>query len=423
MPPKKAPAKKKKSADTPQDPEGAVVLNDLLLTVAKLRLQLGYEEKQFNHYLTEKQRIEACWQKSQEELAQQQTNLRVKQLEREDAEDLQRAELKEEQNRNRYIRKEVVLDLLQEYNASSSVMTEQIKATGDDKFKSAQDLRDSQLALREFQARRHHFLWALKIDQDEKVMNLRLEFDQLGRDLEDQAARDLQVLKDEREELRLRDLERIENSKTTEVEKAMAAQVQELLEIKKYFADITVANLDVLKRVKEEHAALKTREQADARTTKQIEMRNKALTEPLKDAQDEIDKLRKHVSTFEEVTRRTDEIRQATNEKEALLKNLSFQKEVLTQQLDLSSKDRDAAADKYRECVIDLQRRTSLKNLVLQKKVAILEASVGDDDKRDDLVSEIEKRKSLKMNLIRDFEQRLGHLRLPIEDLGFTLRT
>ena len=416
MPPRKKASKKPANA---VDPEGAVVQNDLLLTVAKLRLELLYEEKQFNHHLAEKERIAACWQASQEELAKQQTSLRVKQLEKEDAEDLCRAELKEEQKRNRSIRKEVLQDLVSEYKKATLEVTDQIRATGEGRFQSSQHLRDSQLALREFQVRRHHYLWAMKIDQDEKVMNLRIEFDNLGRDLEAKAARDLQVLRDEREAIRLREMENLENAKSAQVEKVMDAQVEELLEIKRYFADITAANLDVLKRVKDEHAILKTREQADARTTKQIEMKNKALTEPLRDAQEEIEKLRGHVANFDDVTKRTDEIRNATNEKEVLLKHLSFQKEVLTQQLELSSKDRDSAAAKYRASVLDLQQRTSLKNLVLQKKVALLETPVD----KPDLPAEIQRRKNLRLKLIRDFEQRLGQLKLPIEDLGFSLST
>ena len=72
----------------------------------------------------------------------------------------------------------------------------------------------------------------------------------------------------------------------------MKKHEQAFAEIKSYYTDITHNNLDLIKSLKEEVAQMKKEELADEKMMLEISNENKHMSEPLKKALSDVEKLR-----------------------------------------------------------------------------------------------------------------------------------
>merc|ERR1719401_3414334 len=102
------------------------------------------------------------------------------------------------------------------------------------------------------------------------------------------------------EKNRRRQVQKIEEEKTAHVQKVMAKNSKDFLEIKVYYQEITTSNLDLIKRLKEEHSEIKKRENDNAKQMFDLEQRNKQLKEPLKRAHQDVERLEADLAAYEE---------------------------------------------------------------------------------------------------------------------------
>merc|ERR1719238_1405985 len=110
----------------------------------------------------------------------------------------------------------------------------------------------------------------------------------------------MKTIRDEMERTRRKQVQTIEESKNDHIKKVMQKNQKDFLEIKVYYGDITTSNLDLIKRLKEEHHEIKKRENADAKHMFDLEQRNKQLKEPLKKAIQDVERLQAELLAYEE---------------------------------------------------------------------------------------------------------------------------
>jgi DNA repair ATPase RecN len=211
--------------------------------------------------------------------------------------------------------------------------------------------------------------------------------------------------------------------------------------------------LDSIKRLKEEHSEIKKRENADAKHMFDLEQRNKQLKEPLKKAIADVDRLQIELLAYEEDKKKLAAVKEKISNAENLLNRMEFQHEVLQQQLTTVSSERDELYSKFQHAIYDVQRKSGLKNLLLEKKIDAIEesletteaqvseilATINTDDAatagisqrleqviqyKNDIVSQLEEEvqriKDSHKTMVRTYESKLAEYGIPAEELGFT---
>merc|ERR1712232_1175992 len=109
----------------------------------------------------------------------------------------------------------------------------------------------------------------------------------------------MKTIRDEMERTRRKQVQTIEEAKNDHIKRVMQKNQKDFLEIKVYYQEITTANLDSIKRLKEEHSEIKKRENSDAKHMFDREQRNKQLKEPLKKAIQDVERLQEELLAYE----------------------------------------------------------------------------------------------------------------------------
>merc|ERR1711977_770778 len=162
------------------------------------------------------------------------------------------------------------------------------------------DKRSLKVEMKEAEVAQDDFIRMLKLEQDQNILELRQEFDRKARDMQQKYELRMKTIRDEMEKQRRLQILKIEEAKNAAIQKAMAKNQKDFQEIKVYYGDITTSNLDLIKRLKEEHHEIKKRESADAKHMFDLEQKNKQLKEPLKRAHADVEQLELQLQAYEE---------------------------------------------------------------------------------------------------------------------------
>merc|ERR1712066_783968 len=138
---------------------------------------------------------------------------------------------------------------------------------------------------------------------------------------------------------------------------------------------------------------------------------------------------------------------------ETQLNRFEFQHEVLLQQLSTVSTERDDLYTKFQHAIYDVQQKSGLKNLILEKKIDAVEESLetteaqvsellasanvdqatssGISQKLDQVIAykndivvqlqdEVQRIKDSHRTMVKTYESKLAEYGIPPEELGFT---
>lgn len=235
----------------------------------------------------------------------------------------------------------------------------------------------------------------------------------------------------------------------------MTAHEKAFGEIKNYYNDITHNNLDLIKSLKEEVSEMKKKEAQDEKLMFEISQENKRMSEPLKRALLDVERLRKNIKVYQEekIELRAAKAQLLILEQEYA--TLSWEFEVLQQRATQVAKEFEELNIQFQSSIYDVQQKTGLKNLLLEKKMdamtmqleqkdaelnevllhAKLEPAIVDRVKGrlEDIMAnknhdlrELEKEMAnilrLQQKLAAAMELKMSEYGLPVDELGFIAR-
>merc|ERR1719169_146784 len=166
------------------------------------------------------------------------------------------------------------------------------------------------------------------------------------------------------------------DEKNQHILRCMAKNAKEFSDIKVYYGDITSSNLDQIKRLKEEHEEIKKRQSADAKHMFDLKQKNTQLSEPLRRADRDVSALQEELRLYEGDKKRLAEVKEKIKDQEKTYSRLQFQQEALYQHLERVQKDRDDVYEKFSGSVYEVQQKSGLKNLLLEKKLDTINESL-----------------------------------------------
>jgi len=419
----------------------------------KLRELCEREEKDFHQFLMEREKINYFWIVENKTLREKQADLRNKEREYQDREERQQIELKMFQQKLKHLRyhqQDEVVELKTDAELALKLQEDHHRVT---EAEIQKDKRALKVEMKEAEVSQEDFIRMLKLEQDQKILELRQEFDRRARDMQQRYELRMKTIRDEMERTRRKQVQTIEESKNDHIKRVMQKNQKDFLEIKVYYQEITTANLDSIKRLKEEHSEIKKRENSDAKHMFDLEQRNKQLKEPLKKAIQDVERLQAELLAYEEDKKKLTAVKEKIANAEALLNRMEFQHEVLQQQLTTVSAERDELYGKFQHAIYDVQRKSGLKNLILEKKIDSIEealetteaqvseivATMNADDAttqgvsqrldqvlqyKNDIVAQLEEEvqriKDSHRTMVRTYESKLAEYGIPAEELGFT---
>uniref|UniRef100_A0A0G4F4S0 Growth arrest-specific protein 8 domain-containing protein n=1 Tax=Chromera velia CCMP2878 TaxID=1169474 RepID=A0A0G4F4S0_9ALVE len=456
MAPKKA--GKKKGGDPEAEAREAEGLR--LLMAAKqeatfLKAQCEAEERSFNELLQEREKLNYFWIIEKKGKDDRMADLRAKEREQQDLDEKHQIELKVFKQRLKHLRyHETDAQISQQIDVETALqqLEEEHRERESDLQRDSRALTEE---LKETQESHDRTLRMMRLTQDKQVFALRNEFEAKAKDLQAKYKQHLQNMRDDMDEQRKRELARIEDVKNQHVAEVMLHNSIDFAAIKHYYLDRTSSNLDLIKRLKEDHEELKRGEAKDAKTMLDLQAKHRDLNEPLRRARMEVESLNAELKLYGLDKKKLEAVKESLKGQESLLGNLLLQKEVTEQQLQRATKERNDLYGKFQEVLYKVQQRTGLKNLILEKKLDTLEEAMevadtqiseilisanldkatagGISEKLDQVIhykndiiqalhEEAHKIKEAHRQMSRAYQAKMSEFGVPVENVGFEVQ-
>lgn len=193
--------------------------------------------------------------------------------------------------------------------------------------------------------------------------------------------KDLTLLHEEKMQDLKTEIELTYRMEMFEVEERKNLQIQKLIEnhdmafndMKNYYNDITLNNLGLISSLKEQMETLRKQAERSDRLANDMANENRKLKEPLEQAQQELVVMKRKLEFYDRDRAQLTRLKTRNAQVEKQLKALTWETEALLLRNDTLVKEREELKEKFEDVVIELQQKTGLKNVLLERKIAIME--------------------------------------------------
>uniref|UniRef100_A0A1I8MAN4 Dynein regulatory complex subunit 4 n=1 Tax=Musca domestica TaxID=7370 RepID=A0A1I8MAN4_MUSDO len=375
MPPK--PKKGKKGKAKPTLIDGVDTSNmsrDQLEAFAlRLKTEMEREREERNFFQMERDKIRTFWEITRGQLEETTTELRQKDHEVEMTQQAADIDAKQIMQQMKHLQ-------FENQNKISEVRAEamtQLKMAQEDhetqEMQLLSDLRELKRLRREDQEMHELQIQELKMKHIEEITELRTKFEK--------ETKDLTLLHEEKMHDLKNEIELIYRMQMFEVEERKNLQIQKLIEnhdmafndMKNYYNDITLNNLGLISSLKEQMETLRKQAERSDRLANDMANENRKLKEPLEQAQQELVVMKRKLEFYDRDKAQLSRLKTRNAQVEKQLKALTWETEALLLRNDTLVKEREELKEKFEDVVIELQQKTGLKNVLLERKIAIME--------------------------------------------------
>ncbi|CAF0736920.1 unnamed protein product [Brachionus calyciflorus] len=457
MPPKSKKGKKGKAKkNTPTVIEGIsteeMTKEQLEQHIVSIREELDREREERNYFQLERDKINTFWEITKRQLEEKKAELRNKDREMEDSEERHQVEIK--------VMKQKVKHLLYEHqNNLAQLKSEaqlELKVNSELNDEGQMDLRNEKrqlkISMKEQELAHEDVVRNLKKHHDSFITNLREQFQNQAKEIEEKYEKKLRQLRDELDIRRKTEIHEIEERKNQQINTLMRNHEKAFSDIKNYYNDITLNNLSLINTLKTEIEDIKKQRERLEKQMSEVQAENKKLVDPLRKAEERVAELEKHLFSYEKDKALLASTRARLKELEDQYAKLGWEHEVLTQRFEATVKERDELYKKFVKAIHDVQQKSNLKNLLLEKKLGALgdtlekkEAQLNEvltasnldpsaltvvtrkledvlDSKNSaikDLQYELARVCKAHNDLLRTYEAKLAQFGIPVEEMGF----
>ena len=418
----------------------------------ELNRAIKKEQDDFNEFQQQREKLNYFWIVEKKNLEDKKSDLRNKVRELQDLEEKHNVEIKVYKQRVKHL-------LFEHQNETTQLKTESettLKLLEDEHrvgiAELKKDRRSLMIDLKELELAHEDYLKSLKQDQDRNITNLRQEFERKAKELQLTYDKKMKEARGKLEKQRKGQITSIEQQKDAHIKELMKKHEQAFAEIKNYYTDITHNNLDLIKSLKEEVAQMKKEELADEKMMLEISNENKHMSEPLKKALNDVEKLRAELNDYQRDKKHLKEVKAEILIFEAKLKRLGWEHEVLLQRYERIQTERDRLYEQFQTSVFNVQQKAGFKHLLLEKRLLALGESLEKKEaqlnevlvsanlspavlgqmskKLDDVVetknemvrdlqAELERVVQLHNDAVMAYEAKLSEYGVPKEEMGF----
>ena len=422
------------------------------LEIAALKKKIEEEERLMNYYNLEKDKVNNLWIISRKEVEETEANLRNKERESKDLEEnhimtknLYKQKIKHLlfQNEDAHGEMRIVQETkLQQKEDQNRIISQDLDS----------DNRDLKKKLKEQELSQNNYLFSLQFDANQNLTMQRQEHERAMRELTLKFDLKKKKVYTEMEEVRGQLVKKLEDEKEKRIKAIKAQHNNNYNDIKNYYNDITTSNLSLIKQFKEDIQKAQDQEERERqRLEKMIEL-NQRLKNPLYEALKEIEKLKKDLEEWKLIKDEKTKLRDQISKYEEEYKRLEYEHEVSLQQFAYLEKEKDALFDKYEDVMYDIHQKSGLRNLILEKKKALIQerleakdceltkvlglSNIDEASKRnineglqevmamkDQMISELQQDlsqiRAAHVHMVKAYDGKLSEFVIPVEELGF----
>ncbi|KAF3817528.1 hypothetical protein GH733_012815 [Mirounga leonina] len=330
--------------------------------VSRIREELDREREERNYFQLERDKIHTFWEITRRQLEEKKAELRNKDREMEEAEERHQVEIK---NNLTEVKAEgtVVMKLAQkEHRTQEGALRK--------------DMRALKVELKEQELTNEVVVKNLRLKHTEEITKMRNDFEKQVREIEAKYDKKMKMLREELDLRRKTEIHEVEERKNSQINMLMQRHEEAFTDIKNYYNDITLNNLALINSLKEQMEDMRKKEDHLEKEMMEVSVQNKRLADPLQKARDDMNEMQKKLSNYERDKQilLCTKARLKVTEKE--LKGLQWEHEVLEQRFLKVQQERDELYRKFTAAILEVQQKVGFKNLVLERKLQALSASV-----------------------------------------------
>ncbi|XP_030587859.1 dynein regulatory complex subunit 4 [Archocentrus centrarchus] len=340
--------------------------------IIRLREELDREREERSYFQLERDKIQTLWEISKRNLEELKAELRNKSREKEEAEERHRVEITVYKQRLRHV-------LSEQHNAITEVKIDAVAASSLVKRKHMQselslhrNLQGLQEELTEKKFLIESRVKALQLKHQVELMELTNDYERRIRDIEVKYHEKMQLMIEKEEEKRRVEVAEIDDRMKSREVTLIEEHDRALRRAEEHFCSTEEKLLADRRMLKEELTELEKRQLRVSRELSAAQKENKRLTEALTGAQQKLSEQQRELEEHNRNKPKMVEKRAQMKVIEKELRDLTLEHDLLLQAFEKVQQERDELLKKQTEAILDMQQRSGLKAMVLERKLAVL---------------------------------------------------
>uniref|UniRef100_A0A8P4G4L4 Dynein regulatory complex subunit 4 n=1 Tax=Dicentrarchus labrax TaxID=13489 RepID=A0A8P4G4L4_DICLA len=340
--------------------------------IVRLREELDREREERSYFQLERDKIQAFWEISKRSLEETKAELRNRHREREEAEERHRVEITVYKQKLKHVLSEhhdTTSGLKIDAVASTSLLQNQ--HTGSE-LGLRREVHGLQADCREKRLQNENCIKVLKLKHQVELMELANDYDRRIREIEVKYHKKMQSVVEAEGKKR--------RAETNELEDRMKSRVVSLVEdhdralrgAEEYYSAVQTKLLVDQKVLKEELAEVTKQHARADKELSAVQEENRRLSESLQEAQQKLPELQKQLEEHNQTKAKMATTRARVKVIEKELRDLTVEHELLLQAFEKVQQERDELLKKQTEAILDIQQKSGLKELLLERKLAAL---------------------------------------------------
>ncbi|KAF5299343.1 hypothetical protein FQA39_LY02516 [Lamprigera yunnana] len=338
----------------------------------RIREENEREREERNFFQIERDKLKNFWEITKNELEELKAKLRNKDRQVEETEEKNEEDVKYYKQQVKYLKYEHQNNLT-ECKAEATVA---LKLAQDQHTAHERQLRDDIIQLkqqlREQEISYQDLIKALKIKHSNESSETMKTFEMKAKETDTKYSKKYSKLLDELEVKHKLELSEIEERKNTQISRLISNHEKSFTEMKNYYNDITLNNLALISSLKDQLQVFKKQSDDAMKTAATITANNRKLSLPLQKAESEIKELRKHLENYKRDKLAYTNTLAKFHDLKKEFNDLKWSNEVLQLRYDKLQVEHDELYKRFVEAILQIQQKTTLKNVNLQKRIQFL---------------------------------------------------
>ncbi|KAG7190574.1 hypothetical protein KM043_006666 [Ampulex compressa] len=388
----------------------------------KILEEMEREREERNFFQLERDKLRTFWEITRQQLDEASATIRNKEREKEELAEKHEAELKLYKQKVKHLMYEHQTNL-SEFKAEHMVA---LKMAQDDHVAQENELvrdkKDLKKTQRQQEVAHINEIRALKLHNAEEMSNIMKQFESEAIEMEQKYE---QKLSSQYESLTLKhrmEIAEVEERKNLQITNLIKNHETAFAEIKDYYNDITLNNLSLIKSMKEQMEVMKNNEERMKKQVRELTAENKKYHTDLKGSQETGADLARQLVNYGKDKQCLLHTRRRLNIVLKDYENLKWENEVLELRFEKCQSERDELHSRFVSAILELQQKTGLKNVLLEKKLEKLSDLL---EQREAQISEVLAAAQLDpaavVNVNKKLESILNRKNTAIQDLQYEL--
>ncbi|XP_076258428.1 growth arrest specific protein 8 [Rhynchophorus ferrugineus] len=330
------------------------------------------EREERNFFQMERDKLRTFWEICRNELEEARAKLRNKDRQIEEEAEKNEEELKFYKQKVKHLQYEHQNNLTEcKAEALVSLKTAQDEHSEQEK-ELLRDKKNLKLQLREQEISFQDQIKNIKIEHQKEISEARGEFEEKAKEMElkyEKKFHDLRTQLHTQHDMEISEVEERKNNQITELNKHHDKAFNEM---KNYYNDITLNNLALISTLKDQMEVLRKQNERMSKQVADLTAENKKLVAPLKQALDDVKEYKRQLQNYEK-----DKISLANTKSKLCqtlkdLEDLRWSNDALELRFSKLEKERDELHKRFVNAILEVQQKTGVKNVLLQKRIQTL---------------------------------------------------